>query len=457
MFMAETTKNVKELVNSIDKLEKEQIKNKFEGWEKYFDLYNSSYTIFMTKKSDYIKSLDEFDKEIEPIIKFFGELSPFETYVSRLNNNIETTENLLSSTDISVKNCDKITSELIEQAKNYLKINYEKIQQEIPPQYISKKIFKKNKSLTSAEVANDLYSCKVKFLDKEKQQIEKKLTRAINNIKILKKDISTKLGILKYRSISRNVLQVSESSPLKILKELYDALTNGTDLPLYKNKDLLEMPKKLDVKVENSMKKVIDCKWEKLNELKTMLDFYNNLKAKLAGLDKNAENEAGVTSRYFKDLKGKNSTKDILDISTEVKKEIREFKFTVETNESIQLYVKVLSLKEQSKIILSCIAALEDLLEDLSKKKIDDIMEYFVHEKVDKVKVFEIVYQMFKILLELIPLLGPAISKTSDAVEKVREVTKDVAEGVGHAASAGEGIKDCYLGIKEAKNRENNE
>jgi hypothetical protein len=92
-------------------------------------------------------------------------------------------------------------------------------------------------------------------------------------------------------------LQASDNSPLKKLEKLYNALQQSSGEFNFEQ-NLLNAPKALDSKVENSLQKVINCKWENYAEVSNKLgmrDLTRNINNMLQGSNDAAkEMEFGI-------------------------------------------------------------------------------------------------------------------------------------------------------------------
>ena len=202
------------------------------------------------------------------------------------------------------------------------------------------------------------------------------------------------------------------------------------------------MTKKLDMKVNNSMKKVINCKWEKVNSLKEMLNFYDNLKNVLDGLDEGSIDQSSGLQKYQKDFENKESIDDLIQLSTNAKLAVRQLSAKKGNNLAIKLYLEALSYREQCKILLVATTSLEKVLENLDKKNIEDIKHYFYYEGVDKVKIFKIVFAVFKVVLSLLPVIGQGIATFSESVADLVGDIKDVIDDVIDIKENVENVKE---------------
>ena len=248
-------------------------------------------------------------------------------------------------------------------------------------------------------------------------------------------------------SIKRNVIQMSPKSPLKILKQLHEALTKqDSQWPTYDGKSLLTMTKKLDMKVDNSMKKVINCKWEKIDSLKQMLDFYDDLKIILKGLDTNSIDRTSGLQKYKKEFEKTNSIDGLIQLSTEVKENVRKLSAKKGNNLAVELYLKALSYREQCRILFGATSSLEQVLKDLNKRKIKDVQHYFYYEGVDKAKIFKMVFAVFKVMLSILPVIGQGIASFAEAMTGLVGEIKDTINNVIDIKENVEDVKDTIKG-----------
>ena len=441
-----STQNVRSLMEKITELKDQDVKNKTQDWKKYFDLYKKSYKNFKSKEQNYIKSLNKFDKFSE-MMSGMGENNKLKSYINKLEDIFSGTKEIINNNLLSITNCDNYFNEMLTKIKEYLKTEYDDNGLNIPPEFINKKIFKKDQPITSVEVMKDLYDCKIKEFDEQKNSIVQKINSEITKNSETKKEISEKLGVLKMNSIKRNVIQMSPKSPLKILKQLHDALTkNGLQWPTYDKKSLLTMTKKLDVKVDNSMKKVINCKWEKVDSLKQMLDFYGNLEKILKGLDTNSIDRTSGLQKYKKEFEKTNSIDGLIKLSTEVKENVRKLSAKKGNNLAVELYLKALSYREQCRILFGATSSVEQVLKDLNNREIKDVQHYFYYEGVDKAKIFKMVFAVFKVMLSILPVIGQGMAAFAEAMDSLVEEIKNTIDNVIDIKENVEDVKDT---IKE--------
>ena len=212
-----STEMVRSLINKITELKTQDVKNQSkDDWGKYFELYSKSYKKFKSQKSKYIMSLNKFDK-FEEIMDGLGDNSKLELYINKLESTFSSTKEIIDNCKQSITNCDNYFSSMLDKIKDFLKTKYDDRDLNIPPQFINKKIFKKDQAITSVEVMKDLYDCKIQEFDKQKNDIVTKIDSEITKNSNTKNKIAKKLGVLKITSMIRNVIQLSPKSPLQIL------------------------------------------------------------------------------------------------------------------------------------------------------------------------------------------------------------------------------------------------
>jgi hypothetical protein len=402
-------------------------KKKPEHYDEYLKLYQDSYKEFSNKKKDYIESLDEFDKIGETIEKFNWD--KIEVYAGKLESVFDESQEILNQCQGHINSSDELLNSLISKVKDYIYNEFEKKNLQIPKWYIGNIIFEKK--LTSVDVADELYKCKAQEFNNQKKDILDKVNVEANKIVNVKNDIAKDLGILKPSSIARNVVQISTKSPIVVLAKLHEALLdeNGK-FPKFGTKDLLNMgTKTLDKKVKNSMAKVINCKWGKFEELNKMLDFYKDIEKNLNALDNGAIKISESVQRHSKELEQKESVDDLLKMSTESKLEIRkQIQLNEKHNQTITLYLKALSYREQCKVILIAIATLEMTLQRLNERDGKKLEHYFHYEGVDKAKIFKLCFAVFKFAISLIPIIGQCIGTFAESLVEFMEDVKDTID-----------------------------
>jgi len=441
-----STEMVRLLIDKITELKEQDVKNKSKDWEKYFELYQKSYEKFKNKKQKYIISLNKFDK-FDEMMDGLGDNSTLELYINKLESTFSGTKDIINNCLQSVTNCDKHFDNMLKNIKNYLKAEYDDNGLNVDDKFINKKIFKEDQPITSVEVMKDLYDCKIKEFDEQKNDIVKKINdEAVKNSNT-KNRIADKLGVLKMTSMIRNVIQMSPKSPLQILKQLHDALIKkDSKWPTYDKKPLLTMTKKLDMKVDNSMKKVINCKWEKVDSLKKMLNFYDNLEKLLNGLDKNSVDQSSGLKNYATEFENLNSIDGFIKLSTKVKEDVRKMSAKKGNNLALKLYLDGLGYREQCRILFGATSSLEKVLEDLDKRKIEDIQNYFYYEGVDKAKIFKIIFAVFKVVVSILPVIGQGIAAFS---ESMAELVGEIKDAIDDAIDIKENAEELKETIEE--------
>jgi hypothetical protein len=227
-----SVKSTIDLVNKFEKLNdaSDYFKKTFpENWKNYLDLYNKCFKKISNKKADYIKNINEYEKMHNSGVRNKGNLVEYE----------------------------KVLTENIEYVDKMIKELYKKIDEKfgkLPKVGFFASLFTKPDDRTLL----------VNYVNKLSEDHRK-----------TKREIAEKVGILTKKSINRNILQVSNNSPLKKLEQLYNALQQSSGEFTFE-KNLLEIPKALDIKVENSLQKVVNCKWDEYNQIKE-LENDNNL------------------------------------------------------------------------------------------------------------------------------------------------------------------------------------
>ena len=261
--------NIKSTIDLINKFEKlndvsDYFKKTFpENWKNYLDLYNKCFIKLNDKKANYIKNIEEFEK-----IHNSDELNigNFVEYEKALTGNIEY--------------CDKIIKELFSKVGdmfgNLLLFNY---------------------------------------INKLSEEHRKN-----------KREIAEKVGILTPKSINRNILQSSNNSPLKKLDQLYFSLQkNNGEFTFEKN--ILETPKALDIKVENSLQKIIECKWGDYIDISKKFNSHLNeansdVRKELNILDEFAEKRKKMLKTKIEYNKTEKYSKEFLELIEETREKI---------------------------------------------------------------------------------------------------------------------------------------
>ena len=220
-----SVKSTIDLVNKFEKLNdaSDYFKKTFpENWKNYLDLYNKCFKKISNKKADYIKNINEYEKMHNSGVRNKGNLVEYE----------------------------KVLTENIEYVDKMIKELYKKIDEKfgkLPKVGFFASLFTKQ----------DDHTLLVNYVNKLSEDHRK-----------TKREIAEKVGILTKKSINRNILQASDNSPLKKLEKLYNALQQNTGEFTFEQ-NLLNVPKALDSKVENAMKKVVNCKWGEYENIKT--------------------------------------------------------------------------------------------------------------------------------------------------------------------------------------------
>jgi hypothetical protein len=300
-------KSTTDLVNKFEKLNdaSDYFKKTFpENWKNYLDLYNKCFKKLSNKKADYIKNITEFEKMHNSGVRNNGNLVEY----------------------------GKVLTENIEYVDKMIKELYKKIDEKfgkLPKVGFFASLFTKQ----------DDHTLLVNYVNKLSEDHRK-----------TKREIAEKVGILTKKSINRNILQASDNSPLKKLEKLYNALQQSSGEFTFEQ-NLLNVPKTLDINVENSLQKIVGCKWEKVDSLKEMLDFYDNLEKLLNGLDKNSVGQSSGLKNYATEFENLNSIDGFIKLSTKVKEDVRKMSAKKGNNLAIKLYLKVLSYREQCRTL----------------------------------------------------------------------------------------------------------
>ena len=299
-----------DLVNKFEKLNdaSDHFKKTFPGnWKNYLDLYNKCFKKIIDKKSDYIRNIEEYEKMYNSGVRNDGNLVEYEKI---LTENIECVDGMIKEL------CKKID----EKFGRLPKVGF----------------------LTSFFICNkpDDHTLLVSYVNKVSEDHRR-----------TKREIAEKFGILTKKSINRNVLQVSDNSPLRRLEQLYDALQQSSGEFTFE-KNILSTPKTFDSKVRNSIKKVIKCNLYKINGLKEMVNLYEE--ESIRALNEASSGQSNIIKKYYFGFGYKNSAilRDVLEVATKVKASVENFEFTKGMNRAAEFYVKVLGCREQLKLCL---------------------------------------------------------------------------------------------------------
>jgi len=244
-----SVKSTIDLVNKFEKLNdaSDYFKKTFpENWKNYLDLYSKCFKKISNKKADYIKNINEYEKMHNSGVRNNGNLVEYE----------------------------KVLTENIEYVDKMIKELYKKIDEKfgkLPKVGFFASLFTKQ----------DDHTLLVNYVNKLSEDHRK-----------TKREIAEKVGILTKKSINRNILLASDNSPLKKLEKLYNALQQNTGEFTFEQ-NLLNAPKTLDSKVENSMQKVVDCKWGDYSS-RNQIKFDTEFKIKLGYIDEEATSDQGV-------------------------------------------------------------------------------------------------------------------------------------------------------------------
>ena len=308
-----SVKSTIDLVNKFEKLNdaSDYFKKTFpENWKNYLDLYNKCFKKISNKKADYIKNIEEFEKMHNSGVRNSGSLVEYEKVL---------TEN--------IEYVDKMVKELFKKIDE----KYGKL----PKTGFFASLFTKPDDRTLL----------VNYVNKLSEDHRK-----------TKREIAEKVGILTKKSINRNILQASNNSPLKKLEQLYNALQQSSGEFTFE-KNLLEIPKAFDIKVENSLQKVVDCKWKNIDELIQITNFNLDDKFKIVlngmlDISKDAIKDV-IASMKFNGLNSPFSLKSLVEIVSLVQINIENL---TPKNKSFcgltRLYTRILGYSEQCRFLL---------------------------------------------------------------------------------------------------------
>jgi hypothetical protein len=253
-------------------------------------------------------------------------------------------------------------------------------------QRISKNYDIKPENLTFDKVITDydsIISKKIKGgqsvllsgVNKQRQEFASAIKKISSDFSKMKSSISEAVGILSKRSIKRNILQEAKTSPLKILKELHDSLKDNKNLPDYKGKDLLKLPKNktLDAKLERSLQKVINCKWENYAEVSNKLgmkDLTRNINNMLESTDDAAEElEAGIN--FLKEIENSEPAHVLEKLEDQCRGVKSMYEVAKkEDKKLLSFFSSVLSFKLGASFIVSALNPLNNSIKDEINKDV---------------------------------------------------------------------------------------
>jgi hypothetical protein len=361
-----STKEVRNLIKDLEKMElnEKKVKNKSDGWKDYFNLYCKSYNEFANEKEKFIQFLDKFDKFNENISE---DKSLLHNYSENAIKVCEEVRQQIKNAREAFNSNNKIFDNLLNKAKEYVEVNGSL--QQTQEEYGGEKFLK-------AEFLKDLDDCKAKELDKVNNKLLDTAEKIAEQLHHTKHDISKYTGILSDKSIDRNVLNKNEDTPLKILKEFYNALiTPNAKFPKYKGKDLLKLPKNktFDSKVGRSMRKLTKCKFDNYFAVSQKIvakpvEFKKTMNA----LDNLSSITSSTVNEYFKKYKNVNIMTEYYLVNERVEKDIeghlKKFHGNKSELEPMKLYNLVLTHREQLKIISQSFVAVKNTLDEINKK-----------------------------------------------------------------------------------------
>jgi hypothetical protein len=271
----------------------------------------------------------------------------------------------------------------------------------------------------------------------------------------LKGDISSKLGVLNFRSLTRNIAHL-KGSPFDILNQLYTSLiqvSNGkeVDLPEYKNKDLLKMQKgkTLDKKISNSMKKIINCNWDKYNEIKKEFGDSGDLPKSMIELNEEEGTFNEAMNGIITEMKAGadkpdpeitetllNKLKDGMEILDEEGKEYKN-------REILSLYSRTLSLRVGANIVSGFFEALDKGMDKLPKIDSVDSLSKFAGLTTESTlsRIVKFAFEAVSFALSFIPVVGH-IAET--CVEGVKDIIDKVSDVVSFTSEKIQTIKETY-------------
>ena len=298
-----SVKSTIDLVNKFEKLNdaSDYFKKTFpENWKNYLDLYNKCFKKISNKKADYIKNINEYEKMHNSGVRNNGNLVEYEKVL---------TEN--------IEYVDKMVKELFKKIDE----KYGKL----PKTGFFASLFTKPDDRTLL----------VNYVNKLSEDHRK-----------TKREIAEKIGILTKKSINRNILQASNNSPLKKLEKLYNALQQNIGEFTFE-KNLLEIPKAFDIKVENSLQKVVDCRWDECEESKNSFGT-EELSKDMTRLNKKENALTQAMKAVIEEHKSEGDRPEIianvfyrLDRAMKIIKNVDKFK----EKKLLLLYAKLLSCK----------------------------------------------------------------------------------------------------------------
>lgn len=464
--MVENTKkelnNLKEITVPDDKKLDSKFVKKYPQWEEYFKLYNDCVKKVNKYKTKYLKALDSFSKNYSNIYENTGALGEYTQNLLKACEEASTfvskgkkyQENALSKLESKLAEIKKFFSNLDPDEKDALAEFYDWKPEEMTYEsfigYYEKSVLNKvkghfcgNKSIT------------LNILNKERRECSSSMDDINSKFTTLKGDISSKLGVLNFRSLTRNIAHL-KGSPFDILNQLYTSLiqvSNGKEivLPEYKNKDLLKMQKgkTLDKKISNSMKKVINCNWDKYNDIKKEFGDNGNLSTHITSVDKKQNALTQAMNGIIKEMKAGADKPDPAiteNLLTKLDKATTIIDGSADKyNEKaiLSLYARTLSVRMGASIVSGFFAALDSAMDQLPKVDSIETLSSFAGVTTESTlsRVIKFAFEAISFALSFVPVVGH-IAET--CVEGVKDIIDKVSDMVSFTSEKIQTIKETY-------------
>ena len=418
----------------------EKFKEKYKNWQEYLELYQKCKKITTGKLgNDYIASLKKYENLFNIAAK---ENDNLEAYAKELTDACDETGDLIAGSktldDTIYNGLDNIVNKIkdgIEKASDeqktvwatLFKLDPEKVNSDKLMGAYNDNLWAKFKNVFGLKNGKSVF---LGALNDQRKAFAEARTEITTEFATVKSNISKAVGILSTRSIKRNVLQSTKNAPLRILKELYDSLKDNKNLPKYKGKDILKMkPKTFDMKVKNSMQKVVNCKWEEYEKLRENIGI-KNLPEKVENL-KNVQTSLNNTLKarieQLKDAESGDLT-HILNNTEEVCKAAKSIpdSYNKNENELGGFLANVFAYKMGCKIIFQSLQPLAATVTKEEKLDIDTIIGRTMVDKNDNTtKVLLLVLQTASVLLTFVPAIGGLADVIADVAKDITDLCKD--------------------------------
>jgi len=406
------------------------------NWKEYLKLYNDSIGKIIENQAGYIDSLKKYQQLIPALDSYKKQWrrDEYDYYIDRMSNECDKTSSLLKQFKITDSHFDNVFKLITKKFKSKM-IEHEKRNSK------KYKSFGKSEDMDKDKLIEE--SVLLSQINEQRKKILKEVKKISSEYKDIKKQIADFGGELTGRSKMRNIhVTKTKDSPIMILIQLRASLRHNNQLPKYNDKDLLDMsPKTLDIKIENSMKKVINTKWDNRYDRDSKFtsrirESGQDIKKELENIDAEAASDQKVLIENIKfwkknkDLekcidKIKNTQNDIKKYAEDVNEKNTKFKGNDEL--LIEFYATILGFQSSLGLEFALFRSIYKFLQDLSKKNINSVVGAVEDQNSQLKEILEFALKALSIVTSVLPLIGTAASKLCNTAAKIIEEVNNVA------------------------------